>query len=332
MKILSEMDNCIILSSDEVSYILERKGWTNIIDKVCESFIDEDDGKVISPSKTIIPIREHNNDFRTMPSYMERYPNYCGCKIVCVCPDNPKKYDLPSVTGSYILHDSKKQKPLLMCDCNVLTAYRTAAATATAVNTLSKRESKTLGVIGCGQQCYYHIPAIMSVRDIRTIYVTDKSLTPMVKVLEYFNKKGIEINFAEKNVMFEKCDVIVTMTPSTEPIIFLEDINFKKELCLCSIGGDNEDKIEIDPSILPHVDLFCDSYEQVYHTGTLVDAKSSGYSLQNMRSIGEHIGSDISETSKPVKLFLSTGVAIEDLVMGILIYENINLLKNINFN
>ena len=319
MKALSEIHGAIIVSGDEISERLNILGWSKIIDAIAETFIEEAQGKVVSPAKTIINFADANNDFRVMPSYMQKYPDVCGVKIIGACPDNPKKHGLPLAVGMYILNDKWTQRPLLIFDAAITTAWRTAAASAVSVRELSNPNASTLGIIGCGVQAHYHIAAIQAVRNITKVMVFDLDKAKMDNEIE---RGGSCVTKASKQDVLEQADIVVTLTPTTSAHIFAKDVP-QREMMLCAVGGDSEKKIEFDSSILTVTDHFCDSLEQVSHTGTVHTALRDGVIVtEDLKSLGSLMISEKQlDGTKPIKLFMSTGVALEDLAIARLLYS-----------
>lgn len=321
MKIVEELAGALILSEGDIERILAGLGWTHIIDSIAETFIKEAEGEVVCPPKTIIDIPIHKNDYRTMPAYMNKYSDFCGTKIISACPFNFER-DLPLAMGIYVLNNAQTQEVLMICPANLLTAYRTAAATAVAVKELANDDAKVLGVIGCGQQAFFHIPAICAVRNIKEILIYD------------INERSMDLLFSEfrdmpkrrsiKSVIFRKADIVVTLTPTTKPHIFTKDIP-DREMLICAVGGDSENKIEFSPEVLTLVDYFCDSLEQAAHTGIVSNAIERGYiSRDNLKSLGSLMtGNSNFDESKKIKMFLSTGVALQDLAIAAQVWEKI---------
>jgi len=321
MKILDEVYNAIVLSEEEISTRLWEIGWIRIIDAIKETFVEEAKKNVVSPSKVIIDIDEYKNDYRTMPSYMFKYPEFIGTKIVSACPGNVGT-EYPFAMGTYILNDARVQKPLLICGARTTTAYRTAAATAVAVQELSRMDSEVLGIIGCGVQADFHIPAICAIRPIKKILVNDinEECAERVCTLEC---EGAQIEKGSKEWVLQESDIVVTLTPTTEPHIFARDVP-NREMLICGVGGDSEHKVELEPAILKKVDHYCDSYKQATHTGIVQRAmKQRLLGLWDLKSLGDYMIGNKEAGSDPVKLFLSTGVALEDLAMAILLYKEI---------
>lgn len=330
MKAINELNGAVTLSEKEISKILGEIGWPEVINVIGDTFVEEARGNTVSPAKTIFQIEKWNNDYRVMPSYMPmKHPDFVGTKIICACPDNPAKYNRDFIEGIYILNSAKMQQTLMICGATTITAWRTAAATAVAVRELAKKDAKTLGIIGCGLQAYYHIPAITAVRSIEKVYITSRTYESEAKLLNHFRPypwTAEAMVKSTKKEILEKCDIVITLTPTTEPFIFPQDIPYdgeSKKMLICAVGGDSETKLELHPEILTFVDHFCDSYEQVAHTGTVHRALMDGIiNRVQLKSLGDYMtGKKNLDDSKNVKLFLSTGVALEDLAMAILIYR-----------
>jgi len=322
MKILDEIHGAIVLSDKEIESHFIALGWSTVINAVAETFTEEAHGRVVSPPKTILSFEECNNDYRLMPSYMEKYPDYCGAKIISACGDNPGTYGLPLAMGVYLLNDRWTQKTLMITNAMATTAWRTAAASAVGVKELSNKNSEVLGLIGCGQQAIYHIRAINAIRKIKEILIYDIDDDNMDRLIMRFST--FNLIKASKEEIFDRSDIVVTMTPTKEPHMFVEDIP-DREMMICAIGGDSNIKLEFEPKVLNVVDHFCDSLEQVCHTG-MVEQALCDYTIVegDLKSLGKlMIGKEELDESKKVKMFLSTGVALEDLAMAILIYNRV---------
>jgi len=323
-----------VIPEHVVERTLNSIGWPNVISAVAETFVEEARGNTLSPPKIIMELEEHNNDYRVMPSYMSKHTKYCGCKIVCACPNNPKKYKLPLVIGMYILNSADTQETLMVCDASTLTAWRTAAATTVAIRKLTdQNHNKRLGIIGCGLQARYHISAISAVIDVDKVLINDLSHNAMASLQSLLSNKGYNnVILSHKKRIFETCDIVVTLTPTKKPHIFASDIP-DKPMVIASVGGDSAAKSEIGPEVLAITDHYCDSYDQVMHTGTMIGALDKGIVRDkvmvngkiiekcDLKSIGDLMVGKVQTGQEKVKLFLSTGVALEDLAVARLIYE-----------
>src|ERR1044072_3330673 len=68
-----------------------------------------------------------------MPAWTNSGERLVGCKLVSVYPDN-LKVGRPSVYGSYVLMSGDTGEPLAVMDGTVITAWRTACASALAAS------------------------------------------------------------------------------------------------------------------------------------------------------------------------------------------------------
>ncbi len=312
-----------MISNKRVKEILQKIGWNTIIEAIRETFIEEANGETDSPAKLIMHL-ENNNDYRVMPSRMFKYP-YIGTKIIAACGSN-YKVNKPLARGVYVLNTMECQDTVMFCEAEELTAYRTAAATAVAVDALAKKDSTILGIVGCGKQALYHIEAICAVRNIDTILLSDTNLLPIYSLKDKtdYNPLKIEVLISNTNEILKYTDIAVTLTPTRKPHIFVNDVKFDREMLICAVGGDSDKKIEIHEEVLPLVDHFSDSYDQVLHTGMVHNALEDGIITPNdLKSLGGYLTGKLkTDNSKNIKMFLSTGVALEDLALARLIYEN----------
>ena len=93
-----------------------------------------------------------------MPAYIAAQ-KAVGMKWVSGYPENSKR-GLPYIAGLLILNDAETGMPLAVMDCTWITAQRTGAATAVAAKYLARRESETVGILGCGVQGRSNLEAL----------------------------------------------------------------------------------------------------------------------------------------------------------------------------
>jgi alanine dehydrogenase len=285
--------------------------------------------KVQMPSKLYLYFKNHNGDLRTMPAYLEEQ-DITGVKIVNVHPDNPKK-GLPTVMGLVILNSTKTGAPLAIMDGTYLTDMRTGAAGGVAVKHLARRNSKTVGFVGTGNQARTQLLAINEIIDIREIKATSNSEK---QTLEFKDDMEliIECEITAKKTIKEvcDCDILVTTTPSRQPIVMDEWI--LEGTHINAIGADAPGKEELDPRILKRARVVVDDISQASHSGEINVPFSNG--LLSEKDIFCELGEVIMGRKKArirnsdITVFDSTGLAIQDVVTANMVYQNA-LKKNI---
>ncbi|MEU6713297.1 ornithine cyclodeaminase family protein [Nonomuraea sp. NPDC046802] len=105
-----------------------------------------------------------------MPAATRRY---AGVKAVSVAPGNPGR-GLPRIQGTYLLFDGDTLTPLAAMDGIALTSLRTPAVSALAVRHLADPGGGRLVVFGSGPQAWGHVLALREVRPITEVSVAGR--------------------------------------------------------------------------------------------------------------------------------------------------------------
>jgi len=241
-------------------------------------------------------------------------------KWVSGFPDNFRK-NLPYISGLLILNDPETGIPISVMDCTWITAMRTGAATAVAAKYLARNDSNTMGVLGCGVQGRTNLAAVkvafprlsrVSAYDIDT-----KTLARYAKDME--KQHGVAVDQVDSaRIAVEGNDIVVTAGPILKhPSPVIEPSWFKKGGFACPLDFDSYWRSDA----MQAVDKFCtDDRDQLeyYKTvgyfggipkvhadlGEIVTGKKRGRELEDERIIS-----------------MNLGVAIEDMVTAIRIYE-----------
>ncbi|MEV5891136.1 ornithine cyclodeaminase family protein [Nonomuraea fuscirosea] len=105
-----------------------------------------------------------------MPAATRRY---AGVKAVSIAPANPER-GLPRIQGTYLLFDGDTLAPLAAMDGIALTSLRTPAVSALAVRHLAEPGARRLVVFGSGPQAYGHVLALREVRPVEDVTVVGR--------------------------------------------------------------------------------------------------------------------------------------------------------------
>jgi alanine dehydrogenase len=191
---------------------------------------------------------------------------------------------------------------------------RTGAAGAVAAKHLSPKKEVVLGVIGTGRQAEAQAAAISLELKIREIRIWGRNPAHVRKFADRF------MEYPCMAVPLEKacdCDVLVTTTPSTIPIIRSEWIH--EGTHINAIGADAPGKEELDPVLLRRAEVFVDDPAQAIHSGEINVPISRGlYRADEIAgTLGEVvIGKKHRSGSDAITIFDSTGLAIQDLAIA----------------
>ena len=322
----------LILNQKQVEKLIPLSKIKEVVNCVEDAFYDYGKGSVQMPPKTYLYFEEYNGDLRVMPSFSPKL-KLAGTKIVNVHPENPKK-GLLTVMAAIILNDAKTGIPIAMLDGTYITGVRTGAAGAVAAKYLARKDARTLGVVGAGQQAIYQIAAILKVRNIKEIFVSDINERAIKKLKKILTKEKIKIQEASLKEAVQK-DIVVTTTPLRKPIVKEEWI--LPGTHINAIGADAEGKEELDPELLKQAKVVIDDWTQASHSGEINVALKKGVINKNdiYGSLGEIVAKKKlgRKNAQEITIFDSTGLAIQDLYTASLVYKkakNKKIGKEIN--
>ena len=97
---------------------------------------------------------------------MFRYWKHSRCNAVNVHPDNPEKFNLPTVMAVIELIDLDNGYPLEIMDGTSITNMRTGAAAGLATKYLARENSESVGFVGSGVQALLSFFALNEVMKI----------------------------------------------------------------------------------------------------------------------------------------------------------------------
>jgi alanine dehydrogenase len=309
--------------------LLDREGvdanarMDEVIDAVGDAFAAYERGDALMPAKSYIELDQYNGDFRSMPAYMDAGEwDAAGIKWVNVHPDNPEKFDLPTVIGTMIYSDPETAVPLAIMDGTELTMKRTGAAAAVATDQLAIPEARSMGLVGAGVQSYTQLEAIAEIRPIEEVVVSDLDADAVDAFVDAFSDQ-FDVR-AGSIAEAAACDVLSTVTPSTEPIVSRADLGAHTHIN--AMGADAAAKQELDPEILVDAKLVIDDHAQTTHSGEISRSYEDGRIDDSdiHGAVGEIVVGDRSGRTEAdeITVFDSTGLAIQDVATAHVVYEH----------
>lgn len=282
-----------------------------LVNRSVESaFADHGRGLVRMPPKVYVTLPE--GDFRTMPAYLPSL-SIAGVKIVNVHPKNPSQ-GLPTVMALTVILDLATGRPVAIINATRLTDMRTGAAGAVAAKHLARKKEIVLGVIGTGRQAEAQVAAISRELKIQEIRVWGRNPGHVRQFTDRFLEYPCHALPIEKVC---DCDVLVTTTPSTIPVVRSEWVF--EGTHINAIGADAPGKEELDPALLRRAEVFVDDMAQATHSGEVNVPISKGLYREDeiAGTLGEVvIGKKKRASPDAITIFDSTGLAIQDLAIA----------------
>ncbi|MEM4896472.1 MAG: alanine dehydrogenase [Ignisphaera sp.] len=317
------MHETLILTDEEVRKLLSMPEVLNVVE---EAFREKALNRVQMPPKIYLFYKKYDGDLRVMPSYLEEL-DISAVKIVNVHPQNRQRFELPTVMAIVVLVDPKTGFPLSIMGGSWLTAMRTGAAGGIAAKYLAREDSEVICFIGAGTQAKTQLMALSNVlRNIKRIQVYDLVKEASKSFVEYALTvlKDIKVKVCESpRDAVSGADVIVTATPSRQPIVMSEWVSNGAHFNC--IGADAPGKQEIDPKILLRSKIVVDDMEQALHSGEVNVPIAKGV-LKKEQIYGE-LGEIVAgikrgrESRDEITVFVSTGLSIQDAVTAKLAYD-----------
>lgn len=178
-------------------------------------------GEVLAPTRQLMALQSPNA-MGVMPGAMPALGVF-GVKVLALYPGNGAR-GLPSHAGMVLLFDAASGAPVAVLESHMLTALRTAAASAVATRALARPGSSVLAILGSGHQALWHVRAMREVLRLRRLQLWNHHPVGAHNLIARLGRlDGIEVVVAESaQQALEGADVVCTVTAAHEPVILGE--------------------------------------------------------------------------------------------------------------
>jgi ornithine cyclodeaminase len=277
---------------------------------------------VAMPPILRLDIHEHRGEVDVKSAYVPGIDGF-AVKISSGFFDNPT-LGLPSGGGMMVLLSAQTGVvEALLLDNGYLTDIRTAAAGAVAARHLSREDSKVAAIFGAGLQAGLQLEALRLVRPIEEARIWARDAAKAEATAARLREKLGIIVRAEPDAANAAAgaDIIVTTTPSTEPLIKPGFISAGQHIT--AMGSDAEHKNEIAPAILRMADLYvADSAKQTRRLGELHHAIEAAVfaAEEEVAELGEIIAGSKHgrRTASDITIADLTGTGVQDTAIATL--------------
>jgi len=278
------------------------------VDAVREAFRADGEGRAHVPGVINLDIPKHRGEFHVKTAHIDGV-RYVAVKIATGFYDNPQK-GLPSGSGLMAVFDAETGLPeALLLDNGFLTDIRTGAAGAVAAEHLAPAAFTTVGVIGSGLQARHQVRCLREVRSFSRIVAWSPNRVHLDAYVRDMRADGYEVTAAEgPREVCEAADVIVTATPSREPLVRVDWLRPGHHVT--AVGSDSIGKQELDAACLARADLVVvDKLTQCAVFGELRHALDAGL------FVPDYVHAELGEIVAGLKPGRTTGqqITIVDL-------------------
>ncbi len=249
-------------------------------------------------------------------SGFDRAGQVLGVKAGGYWPGNAAK-GLTNHQSTVVLFDPDSGRVSAMVGGNLLTALRTAAASAVSIAHLARSDAKVLGMVGAGHQSAFQMRAAARVRAFERVVGWNLHPEMLGRLAETAAELGLPFEAVSLDRLGAEADVIVTITSSFAPILGMAQL--RPGTHIACMGTDTKGKQEVEPALLAHARLFCDERAQSVTIGEAQHAIAAG--LVAPEAITE-IGAVVAglapgrQSAEEITLFDGTGVALQDLAVA----------------
>lgn len=250
--------------------------------------------------------------------------DYYVIKIASGFYGNPS-LGLPSSNGLMLVFRQDTGEPeAVLLDEGHLTDVRTAAAGAVAARLLAPPEVDRIGVLGSGMQARLQLAQLGPLFETREVVAWGRDGQRLEAYRKAMADDGWEVAAAGSPAeVAAATQLIVTTTPSTEPLLTAADI--QPGTHITAIGSDTAEKQELAADVLTLADVIvADSLEQCRSRGEISRALAVG-AVEPDRVV--ELGSVLSgetdgrTSAAQVTVFDSTGVAVQDIAIATAVVE-----------
>ena len=298
------MATVTVLDADAVGDALAPD---RVLEAVRTAFAALGAGRAVQPPQVVLPLST-GGDAIVYPAAIED----AGLFGVKISPYLPQPSGPAVVTAWTLLVSATTGAPTLLCDAGALTAQRTAATTALAVDLLAPAAARTLAIVGAGPLARAHLAYARAVRPFAGVRGFTRS------------GAGLDdgVTMAESaDAAAAGADVVLLCTSAAAPV--LDVTRLAPGTLVTSISTNAPRAHEIDPAALGGLDVYCDhAPSAVRAAGELLLATEAGsWSADAVR--GDLAGL-LSGTAPPPSgdrpvFFRSIGLGIEDIAIAALL-------------
>ena len=311
-----------IVDLERIERALER---VDVVALMEQGFAAYSRGEVVVPPVGELLFEEPPGDVHIKYGYIRGDDSYV-IKIASGFYENPG-LGLPSSQGLMLLFCSRTGSlKAVLLDNGHLTDIRTAAAGAVAARHLAPRDVRRIGIVGAGTQgrlqlC--HLRQVTTCRDALVWSPAPEEFPAYRSALEGSDLR-VETTSNIEDLPAE-CNLIVTATPSTEPLLRAAWI--RPGTHVTAVGSDTANKIELEPEILGMADLVvADSLAQSESRGEVFRAVQAGaISRDDVLELGSVIDAPARARTDDSLITVCdlTGVAVQDIQIAKAVYGSI---------
>lgn len=300
-----------VITAEQVTQHLGMKQAITALENAVRSGLEPDK----SLPRSSVPLQQ--GSFLLMPG---EYDGYAGVKVVTVAPANPGR-GLPKIQGNYLLFDSDTLRPLVLIDGAALTAIRTPAISALAIDHLVPTRASTLVVFGTGPQALYHVRAVAAVRTLNQVMVvgrSDEKTEALVRQLQaegYNARPGAAADVAG-------ADIVACCTSARDPLF--DGSTVRDDAVVVAMGSHEPDAREVDDVLLSRSTVYVEDVDTALREAgdVIIGIHNGALRPEDLHGLSALVRNGARHGTGPA-FFKSVGMGWQDLITARVVYEEL---------
>lgn len=240
-----------------------------------------------------------------------------GLKAGGYWPHNLAKRQLINHQSTVFLFDADTGRVKAMVGGNLLTALRTAAASAISIKHLARKDAKVLGMVGAGHQSHFQLRAAARQGAFERVVAWNYHPEMLPRLAQTAAEVGLPFEAVTLPELGAQADVIITITSAFSPSLMSAHV--RPGTHLACMGTDTKGKQEVEAALLARATVFADEVAQSIGIGEAQHAVAAGLiRSSDIVQIGAVINGSHPGRSHPeqITLFDGTGVGLQDLAVA----------------
>ena len=223
-----------------------------------------------------------------------------------------------------VLFSSITGEALAAIEANEITKYRTAAASAVAMERLAARDAATLAIFGTGVQARAHAEAFLLTHAFARVLVAGRANAP-----EFANwvqtEFGVPTTAVDAATAASSADVICTATRASEPLF--DGTQVKPGAFIAAVGSSKPAARELDDALFGRADLIVVEWLPAAQSeaGEFVRAAPGAIDPARVTELGKLLvkGTTFQRRPHDVIVYKSVGIGLEDVALANLVFERV---------
>lgn len=223
-----------------------------------------------------------------------------------------------------VLFSSLTGEALATIEANEITKYRTAAASAVAMQHLAARDAATLAIFGTGVQARAHAEAFLLAHPFQRVLVAGRAAAP--EFADWVQTEfGVPATAVDAATAASGGDVICTATRAAEPLF--DGALVRPGAFVAAVGSSKPAARELDDTLLARADLIVVEWlpaAQV-EAGEFVRAAPGTIDPARVTELGKLLvkGTAFDRRPHDVIVYKSVGIGLEDVALANLVFERV---------